>query len=201
MAGTLCYWLDSNVFIQAKNGPYKTFGVFWAFLHEQINAGVIRYPKMVYQEIVTNEERDDDLAKWMKTRRRSGLFAEPAADVQEAMQTVADYVMENYVQQHAAEFLGEPTCGSSRTLSKRRESLSVTSPIGIHTRRRSVSLMCTPAVGVPCIEPTKCWIGVGQTSRLPGKRKTNRFTLTATIFRQRFRQMGGREYSSGLFGV
>jgi hypothetical protein len=60
---------------------------------------------MVYQEIVTNEEPGDDLAKWMKTRRQSGLFVDSDADVQKAMQNVADYVVGNYEQQHAAEFL------------------------------------------------------------------------------------------------
>ncbi len=87
MAAVPIYWLDTNVFIQAKNGPYKfkVFGVFWAFLHEQIEAGTIRCPKMVYQEIVNNEEPRDDLANWIKTRRQSGLFVDPNADVQNAM--------------------------------------------------------------------------------------------------------------------
>src|SRR2546426_1333111 len=93
MAAVPIYWLDTNVFIQAKNGPYKfkVFGVFWAFLQEQIEAGTIRCPKMVYQEIVNNEEPRDDLANWIKTRRQSGLFVDPNADVQNAMTTVADH--------------------------------------------------------------------------------------------------------------
>src|SRR2546429_8670541 len=97
MAAVPIYWLDTNVFIQAKNGPYKfkVFGVFWAFLHEQIEAGTIRCPKMVYQEIVNNEEPRDNLANWIKTRRQSGLFVDPNADVQNAMTTVADHVIGN----------------------------------------------------------------------------------------------------------
>jgi Domain of unknown function (DUF4411) len=104
---TPIYWLDTNVFIQAKNGPYKfkVFGVFWAFLHEQIDAGTIHCPKMVYQEIVNNEEPLDDLATWIKARRQSGLFVDANADVQKAMNAVADYVMDKYEQQHAGHFL------------------------------------------------------------------------------------------------
>jgi hypothetical protein len=107
MTAVPIHWLDSNVFIQAKNGPYKfkVFGVFWAFLHEQINAGTIRCPKMVYQEIVKNEEPRDDLATWIKARRQSGLFVDANPDVQKAMNRVADYVIRKYEQQQAGHFL------------------------------------------------------------------------------------------------
>jgi len=105
--GKTIYWLDTNVFIQAKNGPYKfkVFGVFWGFLDERIKDGTIRCPKMVYQEIVANEEPLDDLAQWIKTRRQSGLFVEPSQDIQKVMTTVSDHVIGKYEQQHAAEFL------------------------------------------------------------------------------------------------
>src|SRR6267154_1657626 len=107
MAAAPIYWLDANVLIQAKNGPYKfkVFGVFWAFLDEQIGAGTIRCPKMVYQEIVKNEEPLDDLATWIRVRRQSGLFVDANADVQKAMNTVADHVIGKYEQHHAGHFL------------------------------------------------------------------------------------------------
>src|SRR5438552_17236825 len=107
MAAGPIYWLATNVFIQAKNDPYKfkVFGVFWAFLHEQIEAGTIRRSKMVYQEIVNNEEPRDDLANWIKTRRQSGLFVDPNADVQHAMTTVGVHVIGNYEPQNAGPFL------------------------------------------------------------------------------------------------
>jgi Domain of unknown function (DUF4411) len=60
---------------------------------------------MVYQEIVNNEEPLDDLATWIKARRQSGLFVEANVDVQRVMNTVADYVMKQYEQQHAGHFL------------------------------------------------------------------------------------------------
>ena len=61
MSSPQIHWLDSNVYIQAKNGPYRfnVFRRFWAFLDEQLIAGTIRSPKMVYDEIVSNEEPHD----------------------------------------------------------------------------------------------------------------------------------------------
>lgn len=174
MAGTPPYWLDSNVFIQAKNGPYKfkTFGVFWAFLHEQINAGTIRCPKMVYQEIVTNEEPGDDLAKWIKTRRQSGLFVEPDSDVQKAMQKVADYVMENYEQQHAAEFLS----GADPWLiahAIQTNGVVVTHESNRHPNAKKVRIpdVCA-ALGVSCINTYEMLDRLGADFRSTGQKKT-----------------------------
>jgi len=101
------YWLDTNVFIQAKNGPYsfKVVPAFWAFLDEQIQAGNIRCPKMVYDELVGNEAPRDDLALWVKNRRQSGLFAPATRPVQVVMGTVADHVCDKYQHHQAAEFL------------------------------------------------------------------------------------------------
>ena len=62
-------------------------------------------PRLVYQEIVNNEDPRDELANWIKTRRQSGLFVDPNTDVQKAMKTVADHAIGNYEQQHAGHFL------------------------------------------------------------------------------------------------
>ena len=107
MAAVPIHWIDSSVFIEAKNGPYRfnVVGMFWAFLDTQIAAGTIRCPKLVYDEIVGNEAAKDELAKWVKARRRSGLFVAPDRHVQTAMGTVADYVQANYESHHAADFL------------------------------------------------------------------------------------------------
>jgi hypothetical protein len=107
MTAVPIHWIDSSVFIEAKNGPYRfnVVGVFWAFLDSQIAGGTIRCPKLVYDEIVTNETATDELAKWVKARRRSGLFVPPGRDVQTAMGTVADYVQANCESHHAADFL------------------------------------------------------------------------------------------------
>ena len=154
MAATPIYWLDTNVFIQAKNGPYKfrVFGVFWAFLHEQVGAGTIRCPKMVYQEIVNNEEPLDDLATWIKARRQSGLFVEANADVQKAMNVVADYVMEKYEQQHAGHFLSgaDPWLIAHAIQSK---GVVVTHESTKHPQAKAARIpdVCD-ALNVPCID-------------------------------------------------
>lgn len=104
---TVIYWLDTNVFIQAKNGPYR-FTVapgFWVFLDEQSSAGNIRCPKMVYDELIKNESPRDGLALWVKNRRQSGLFVSATRPVQNAMRTVADHIYAKYQQHHVAEFL------------------------------------------------------------------------------------------------
>lgn len=104
---TVIHWLDTNVFIQAKNGPYrfKVAPGFWAFLDEQASKGNIRCPKMVYDELIDNEEPRDELALWIKNRRQSGLFVAATHPVQVVMRTVADHVSGKYQQHHAAEFL------------------------------------------------------------------------------------------------
>ena len=103
------YWVDASVYITAKQGPYrfKVWGVFWAFLGKQIEAGRIRSPKMVYQEIVRNEEPDDELSIWVKNRRSNGLCVAPSQLVQEAFRKIADYVQSNprYPQPQIARFL------------------------------------------------------------------------------------------------
>ena len=55
------YYLDANVFIQAKNGPYgmDIAPSFWKLLDEQSEAGVICGSSMVYKELVAG---DDELA-------------------------------------------------------------------------------------------------------------------------------------------
>lgn len=103
------YWLDTSVYITAKQGPYRfnVFGVFWAFLSEQLDAGTIRSPKLVYQEIVSNEQSHDDLAIWAKSRRGNGLCVSPSAKVQDALRKIGDYVASKprYPQPQKARFL------------------------------------------------------------------------------------------------
>lgn len=105
MRGT--YWLDANVFIVAKDGPYRfrTHPGFWQFMAEQAKAGTVRSPWMVYEEIVRNSHSDDELAQWAKSRKDGGLFAHPDEAVQRAFTKVADHVDANYQQHQAGQFL------------------------------------------------------------------------------------------------
>ena len=89
------YWLDSNVFIEGKKGPYG-FDIaprFWDLLDELTDNGRISCPTRVCGELL---EGQDDLAGWAQERRTSGLFVEPDAQVQDAFRQVVAYVMEQY---------------------------------------------------------------------------------------------------------
>ena len=89
------YWLDSNVFIEGKKGPYG-FDIaprFWELLDELIVHCRIACPVRVYEELL---EGADDLAAWAKARRNSGLFVEPNVEVQDAYRRVIKYVMRRY---------------------------------------------------------------------------------------------------------
>lgn len=100
------YWLDSNVLIEAKNGPYQ-FDLapgFWKALEEEADAGNICVPKMVYEEIVGDGPKDD-LAKWMRLRKKNGLCVSAGKPVQEAFQKVANHVVAKYEAPFSHDFL------------------------------------------------------------------------------------------------
>ncbi len=98
------YYLDANVFIQAKNGPYgmDIAPSFWKLLNKQSEAGVICSSSMVYKELVAG---DDELAAWAKERKRTGLFRDPSEDVQRFFNQIATYVQARYPEHQAQEFL------------------------------------------------------------------------------------------------
>ena len=99
------YWLDSNTFIEAKNGPYG-FDIapgFWVLLDQKADEGVILSTTLVYNELVADPE--DELADWVKERRASGLFVDPDEAVQDVFREIAEYVNSYYEQNQAAEFL------------------------------------------------------------------------------------------------
>lgn len=101
------HWIDANVLITAKNGPFR-FSInpgFWSFIDEQVKAGRIRSPEMVYEELLKYEDSKDELTKWVKNRHNSGLFVKADISVQRLMTEVSDHVVSNYEQHHAAEFL------------------------------------------------------------------------------------------------
>ena len=98
------YWLDSNIFITSKNGAYA-FDIapgFWKFIDEHAGEGKIATSTLVYDELV---ESDDELAKWAKARRNSGLFIAPDRAVQSSLSEIADYVKNRYESAFAGPFL------------------------------------------------------------------------------------------------
>jgi predicted nucleic acid-binding protein len=98
------YYLDANVFIQAKNGPYSMDIVpsFWRLLDKQAEAGVICSSITVYAELAAG---DDELADWAKERKGTDLFQEPSANVQRFFNQIAVYVHARYAEHQAQEFL------------------------------------------------------------------------------------------------
>ena len=103
------YWLDADVLIQAKNTLYA-FHIarpFWTFVEEQAEAETVGSSIRIYAEILRHEDKEDELTKWAKQQRRSGLFAPTDRAVQDEFKKIADYVMERYPEKPAkvAEFL------------------------------------------------------------------------------------------------
>lgn len=75
------YWLDSNVFIAGRDGPYG-FDLaprFWTILEEMSDAGLLACTSMVYEELLDHQ---DDLANWAKGRKKAGMFTDPDTAVQ-----------------------------------------------------------------------------------------------------------------------
>jgi hypothetical protein len=99
------YWIDAGVLITAKNRHYGFDLVpkFWIFMHGQLDRGIIRMPRIAYEEVT---DGNDDLAKWCKERKKIGYFCvKPDRAVQDRYKLIADYVYEKYKSHQAAEFL------------------------------------------------------------------------------------------------
>jgi hypothetical protein len=105
---TPVYWIDSNVLITAKDGPFRfsIAPVFWKTLDNQAQLGRIRVSKMVYDEIV-KDGPDDELAKWIKSRRAEGFCVTPDQSVQVQLRKIADHVQAHYRTHQAAKFLSD----------------------------------------------------------------------------------------------
>ena len=89
------FWLDSNVFIEGKKGPYG-FDIaprFWTLIDELIEDRRIACPIQVHQELLDGQ---DEITTWAKEHRNSGLFVDPSISVQEAFRAVVDYVVRHY---------------------------------------------------------------------------------------------------------
>ena len=87
------YWLDSNVFIEGRNGPYG-FDLaprFWTVLEEMSDADLLACPELVYCEL---SDVQDDLVDWAK--KHKDMFVDPDADVQQEFKKVAAYVVYRY---------------------------------------------------------------------------------------------------------
>jgi hypothetical protein len=100
------FWLDSNVFMQAKN-LYYAFDIapgFWDVLLDSAALGLVGCPMMVYNEIAKG---GDDLAVWASGARSAcgDFFIEADRGVQNRFSEVAQYVVNSYHPAQAALFL------------------------------------------------------------------------------------------------
>jgi Domain of unknown function (DUF4411) len=97
------YWLDTNVFIEAKNTYYQFARVpkFWAFLSEQLTKGEIKCCKEVYDELLRGK---DDLAKWVKSRKGNGMCVQSEPEVFGHYQKICDWAIRNHTLAQAEEF-------------------------------------------------------------------------------------------------
>jgi hypothetical protein len=89
------YWIDSDVFIQAKNGPYG-FDIapgFWKHLEKSLRNGSICSSEMVYRELVGY---NDYLAKWVKSQKGLGINIPICRAVEEHYTAIANYVYQEY---------------------------------------------------------------------------------------------------------
>lgn len=79
---------------------------FWGWLDGALKQRVVVAPQKVYKEIVENIKQKDDLAVWVKSRRKNGLSVEPDGEVFKATKQIANYVFNSgrYQQPFALEF-------------------------------------------------------------------------------------------------
>ena len=100
------YWIDAGVLIQAERDPYpqKMLPQFWQFLHEQLEAGIIKMPRIAYEE-VTEGGYTDALCSWCKLRKQIGLCKAETKAVQERYGQIVAHIQSKHKQHHVMEFL------------------------------------------------------------------------------------------------
>lgn len=98
------YWLDTNSFIEPKDGPYG-FDIapsFWEFLEKKAHEGIIGSSSIVYKEL--SEGKEDDLLHWAQ-QLGNVFFIEPDPFVQEVYREIAAFIFKTYPQHQAEDFL------------------------------------------------------------------------------------------------
>jgi len=98
------YCLDTNIFIEAKEGAYG-FDIapgFWTWLENDIARGIIYSSSHVYKELTKN---DDQLSRWVKEHYSEKSFVAPDKKVQDIFSEIAKYTTERYPSHQASHFL------------------------------------------------------------------------------------------------
>lgn len=83
--------------IQAHRGSLNINIVpqFWQFLHEHVETGTIKMPRIAYEEVVDGGY-DDEVVTWCKARKKLGLCCNEGEVVQERYGRLAAHVQEKY---------------------------------------------------------------------------------------------------------
>lgn len=100
------FWLDTSVLIRPNREGFYSFALaptFWETIQRRSANGELSIPREVCNELIN---RGDDLASWAEERENSGLFVDPDQSVQDSLTQVSDYVVANYIDHRAQEFLG-----------------------------------------------------------------------------------------------
>ncbi len=100
------FWLDCNVFVQAKN-LYYAFDLapgFWLKIMDCSKSGQICCPMMVYTEIAKG---GDDLTEWATKAKSLDFFTDPDRSVQKQLARVLAHVnaKDKYHPAQAAKFM------------------------------------------------------------------------------------------------
>jgi hypothetical protein len=93
------YWLDADVLIAAKGGPYpfdsEVGRAFWAMLSREIEDGFVVCPRKVFEEVTKGRERADQLAEFAKTREKKLCIKKTGKTVDGRAKDIGDYIFSN----------------------------------------------------------------------------------------------------------
>ena len=144
------YCVDTNVFIEAKNGPYG-FDIapgFWDWVDSMVSTSSLYSPRAVYDELA---EGNDYLAEWIKKRKNSGMFADPDEETQIRFKNVANYVSSNYADPHVATFLsGADPWVISQALADNSVVVTKETAVNLNSKKVKIPNICHH-FGVSCI--------------------------------------------------
>lgn len=88
----MLYLLDANVLITANSSYYGIDQVpeFWAWIHHHANAGSIKIPQEIMEEIKAGRKEDDLLLDWIRTPEiEAALLLDEEADISLVQQVVS----------------------------------------------------------------------------------------------------------------
>lgn len=101
------YWLDADACIHTKNEetgafPFSRAANFWGYLSRKVDDGVVKCPKMVYDEIVKG---NDELSTWFKEREHRGLCVHSSDEAWECLTKISDFVVGRWKDRKSRSFL------------------------------------------------------------------------------------------------